>query len=376
MKIRAAVLRERGLAAPYAVSHPLVTEVVDLDGPGPGEVRVRVESAGICHSDLSVVNGSRPRQTPMVLGHEAAGVIDAVGEGCSGIKLGDHVVLVFMPSCGHCAACLNAQPSYCQHGASANKEGALLRGGSRIRLAGDPIHHHLGVSAFAEYAVVDRSSVVVIDDDVPFDTAALFGCAVLTGTGAILNSAHLSAGMSCCVIGLGGVGLSALMTAVAIGAHPVVGVDPEPMKRAVALDIGADHVATPSELSALLADLGIEGFDCTVEAAGVVPALLQAIESTGLGGKTVAVGLPGNDVEVRVNVTSLVANSRHLTGSYMGASNPARDIPRIIRLWRAGRLPVERLHTSNTTISGINEAMDNLAAARAIRQIVHPHAPD
>ncbi|MEI9985985.1 MAG: alcohol dehydrogenase catalytic domain-containing protein [Aliidongia sp.] len=204
MKVRAAVLREMGLPAPYAESRPLSIEELDLAAPGPGEVLVRVKAAGLCHSDLSVIAGVRPRPTPMALGHEAAGIVEECGAGVDDLAPGDHVVMVFVPSCGHCLPCAEGRPALCEPGAAANGAGTLLSGARRLGQAGGgTVHHHLGVSAFAEYAVVSRRSLVKIDQSLPLDEAALFGCAVLTGVGAVVNTAKVQAGATVAVVGLG-----------------------------------------------------------------------------------------------------------------------------------------------------------------------------
>src|SRR5437660_4028144 len=225
MKIRAAVLNKMGAEVPYEKSRPLTIEEFDLDDPGQGEVMVKIGAAGLCHSDLSVIDGNRPRPTPMVLGHEAAGIVEKVGPGVDDLVVGDHVVMVFVPSCGHCLPCAEGRPALCEPGAAANGAGTLLSGKRRLHRNGAEVHHHLGVSAFAEYATVSRHSLVKIEKGLPLDEAALFGCAVLTGVGAVINTAKVSAGASVAVVGLGGVGLSSLLGAVAGGARRVVAID-------------------------------------------------------------------------------------------------------------------------------------------------------
>lgn len=195
MKIRAAVLREMGKKRPYNESNPLVIEEIELQKPQAGEILVKIHAAGLCHSDLSVIDGNRPRQLPMVLGHEASGEVVEIGLNVKDISLGDHVVFTFVPLCGHCLPCMTAQPALCENGAIANNNGELLEGGTRILdNQNNKIHHHMGVSGFAEYVVVSRKSVVKIDKTLPFDIAALFGCAVITGVGAIINTGNLKLG--------------------------------------------------------------------------------------------------------------------------------------------------------------------------------------
>src|SRR5947208_11593984 len=225
MKIKAAVLRAMDAKPPFAESRPLSIEDIDLAPPGPGEILVRIGAAGLCHSDLSVINGHRPRPMPMALGHEAAGTVEALGEGVLDLQRGDHVVLVFVPSCGHCEPCAEGRPALCEPGAAANGAGTLLSGAHRLhRPDGTPVHHHLGVSAFADYATVSRRSLVKIDPELPLDEAALFGCAVLTGVGAVVNTAQVSPGSTVAVVGLGGVGLASVLGAVASGASRIVAV--------------------------------------------------------------------------------------------------------------------------------------------------------
>ncbi len=213
MKIRAAILEEMGRQPPYAASQPLTIDEVELAPPGRGEVLVKIAAAGLCHSDLSVIDGNRPRPMPMALGHEAAALVVETGDDVDDLAKGDHVVLVFVPSCGHCEPCATGRPALCEPAAAANAAGTLLSGARRITRRGMPVHHHLGVSAFAEYATVSRRSLVKIDHNVPLEHAALFGCAVLTGVGAVVNTARVTAGSTVAVVGLGGVGLAALLGA-------------------------------------------------------------------------------------------------------------------------------------------------------------------
>lgn len=372
MRIQAAVLETVGTPPPYAETRPLRIEELDLDPPGTGELLVRIMAAGICHSDLSVVDGSRLRPVPMALGHEAAGVVEEVGDGVTDIRSGDRVVLTFVPSCGICAECTGGRPALCPAAASANTAGCLLGGGRRLHRDGHEIHHHLGVSAFADHAVVSRRSAVVVPPEVPFETAALFGCAVLTGVGAVLETAGLRSGESAAVFGLGGVGLSAVMGAAVAGAQPIVGVDPFPERRALALELGAHAACSPDEAEEAIRHLTGGGARHTFETAGRAPAFEAAYRSTARGGTTVAVGLPDPAATVALSTASLVAEGRTIVGSYMGSTAPQRDIPRLLGLWSAGKLPVERLHSGSLGLADINAGMDALATGRAVRQVVTP----
>ena len=225
MKTKAAVLYEMGAARPYADSTPLAIEELDLDGPGEDEVLVEVAAAGLCHSDLSVIDGARPRPTPMAIGHEAAGVVADVGKGVDDLEPGDHVVMIFVPACGHCIPCAEGRPALCEPGAKANAAGTLLSGAHRLSKGGQAVNHHMGVAAFSERTVVSRRSLVKIDPALPLEEAALFGCAVMTGVGAVVNTGRVQAGQRVAVIGLGGVGLNSLLAALMVGAERVVAID-------------------------------------------------------------------------------------------------------------------------------------------------------
>lgn len=374
MKTTAAVLRAITETRPYTRSRPMVLEQVELAAPRPGELLVRMEAAGVCHSDLSVVDGSRVRPLPMALGHEAVGVVEEVGAGVGDVRRGDHVVLAFVPSCGHCAECATGRPALCMPGAAANGAGHLLHGPPLLRDGqGERLFHHLGISGFARHAVVARESAVVIPPDVPFETAALFGCAVLTGTGAVLNTAQVRPGQSVAVFGLGGVGLAAVMGAVVANAAQVIAVDPVEAKRQVALALGATAALTP-EQAAGIKDLSGGGVDFAFEAAGVPAVLEAAFQSLKRGGACVAMGLPHPARTVSLTALSFAGEGKSLIGSYMGSSAPQRDIPRYLALWRAGRLPVERLHSGSLPLTQINEAFERLASGEAIRQILLPQA--
>ncbi|GAB6902566.1 alcohol dehydrogenase catalytic domain-containing protein [Kineosporia succinea] len=369
------MLRTSSAPRPFSQTRPLDVVEVELDPPGPGEVLVRVEAAGICHSDLSVLNGDRLRPLPMALGHEAAGVVSEVGPGVGDVRPGDHVVLVFVPACGLCRHCTSGTPALCVAGAAANGSGDLLGGGSRLHAAdGSRIHHHLGVSAFSEYTVVDRRSLVVVDPDVPLEVAALFGCAMLTGYGAAQNTAQVRAGQSVAVFGLGGVGLAAVIGAAVAGAFPIIAVDPVAAKREVALRAGATATFSPEEASEGIAELTGGGAQVAIEAVGSPAVLSQAFTATARGGRTVATGLPNPGSRLDLPALDLIASAKTLMGSYMGSSVPQRDIPGMVALWKAGRLPVEVLNSGEVALQDINAAMDALADARVMRQIVRPHA--
>jgi len=372
MKIKAAVLEKMGAATPYEKSKPLAVQAVELDSPGDGEVLVKVAAAGLCHSDLSVIDGNRPRPTPMVLGHEAAGVVQELGPGVEDLSVGDHVVMVFVPSCGHCLPCSEGRPALCEPGAVANGAGTLLSGARRLHRNGGDVHHHLGVSAFAEYATVSRRSLVKIDRELPLDEAALFGCAVLTGVGAVINTARVPAGSSVAVLGLGGVGLSSLLGAVAVGARRVVAVDLSDNKLGLARQLGATDTFNAGGANAveeIRAATG-GGVEFAFEMAGSVRAMDLAYKITRRGGTTVTAGLPPPTHTFALPQVNLVAEERTVKGSYIGTCVPNRDVPRYIELYRRGKLPVDRLMSSRLKLDEINIGFDRLHEGKAVRQVV------
>jgi Zn-dependent alcohol dehydrogenase len=373
MKIRAAVLHQMGKERPYTTSQPLTIEEVELRRPEAEEVLVKIHAAGLCHSDLSVIDGNRPRQVPMVLGHEAAGEVVELGAGVKDLKAGDHVVFSFVPICGHCMSCMTARPALCENGVAANNKGVLLGDGIRLyNQQQQHIHHHMGVSGFAEYAVVSRKSIVRIDPTLPFEIAALFGCAVMTGVGAVINTAKLLLGQTVLITGLGGVGFAALLGALAGGASKIIVADVNKDKLQKALELGAHEAVDSSEANALenVRDLTGGGVDLGMEFAGVVQALEFTYNATARGGKTVTAGLPHSSKMMQFAPVKLVAEERTLQGSYIGSCVPARDIPAYIALYQSGRLPVDKLMTHTLNLDEVNEGFERLAKGEAIRQII------
>lgn len=364
MKTRAAVLHQIG--------QPLKVEELDLDGPGPDEVLVRIRAAGLCHSDLSVINGDRPRPVPMALGHEAAGEVLECGPGVRDLAPGDRVVMVFVPSCGGCVPCFEGRPALCEPAAAANTSGTLLCGERRLRLGGREVHHHLGVSAFSEYAVVSRRSLIRFDPSLSYEEAALFGCAVLTGVGAVVNTARVPAGTMVAVVGLGGVGLNALLGGILVGAREVIAVDLNEDKLKLAQQLGATAVFNAGDPEALAKLRGHAkgGVDYAFEMAGSVHAMDFAYRATRRGGTTVTAGLSHPEHTWAVQHVNLVAEERTVKGSYIGSAVPLRDIPRYMALYRQGRLPVDRLMSDRMPLDEVNAGFDRLAAGGAIRQIL------
>lgn len=364
MRVVGAILEETGRPRPYARSRPISVGEVELADPGPTELLIRIEAAGVCHSDLSVVDGNRPRPTPMLLGHEAAGIVIAAGGEVGDIEPGQRVVMTFLPRCGRCPECAEGGRLPCPTGTAANTAGTLRHGG-RLSIGGRPVMHHLGVSGFATHAVVDRTSVVPVDPDVPPAVAAVLGCAVLTGGGAVLNVADPAPTDSVMVIGLGGVGMAAVLTARALQVERVIAVDTAEDKLARARELGATMTCTPAEV----AESGITARH-VIECAGNPRAFETAFAATEAGGKTITVGLPPAAARAEISPLTVTAEARTIVGSYLGSSVPARDIPRYVQLWRAGKLPVEALVSSTIRLDQINEAMDLLADGRAVRQVI------
>lgn len=371
MRVKAAILEKTGIAGPYATSKPLTIREIDLDPPGHGEVLVQIKAAGLCHSDLSVINGDRPRVMPMALGHEAAGIVREIGPGVTSVAPGDHVVMVFVPSCGHCSPCATGRPALCEPGNASNGAGTLLSGAQRIHENGRTINHHMGISAFAEAAVISERSLVKIDKSLPFDEAALFGCAVLTGMGAVVNTAQVKAGDSVAIIGMGGVGFSSLLAAAAAGAREIVAVDLLDSKLDKAKQLGATAVYNArAENCADAIKKAHPNINYAIETAGSARALELAYRITGRGGTTVTAGLANPAHEIKLQQVSLVAEERTLKGSYVGSCVPVRDIPNFVAMYKAGRLPINHLLSERITLDEINEAFDRLAEGNTIRQVL------
>jgi len=372
MEIKAAVLTERGLAQPYDKSKPLQIRSLQLDPPGRDEVLIEIKAAGLCHSDLSVMNADRPRQLPMVLGHEAAGVVVETGKDVTAFQKGDTVVCAFIPSCGDCLPCAEGRPALCENGAEANNEGVLLGGKKRLHDGDDIIYHHLGVSAFANYTVANQHSLVKVDDTVPYEILALFGCAVLTGVGAVVNTANIKMASSVAVIGLGGVGMSALLGAVAAGARDIIAVDINEDKLTLAKELGATHTfnSTDPNIVDVIKSATNGGVEYVFETAGAVAALEVAYAITRRGGETVTTGLPHPEHKISLSQVTIAAEERTIKGSYVGSCVPIRDIPRFISLYQQGRLPVDRLLSKVISLDEINEGFDELANGKVNRIVL------
>lgn len=376
--MRALVLREPG-------TRPAV-EDVDLDGPGPGELLVRVEAAGVCHTELHYVSGDIPCPLPIVLGHEGTGIVEELGSGTGGpdgLHVGQRVAFTWRPRCGQCEFCVTGRPVMCVYGRVQARSGGLMDGTSRLRRGDEQLHHFLGVSCFAERAVVSRRAVVVLPDDVAPTLAAVAGCAVVTGVGAVVNVAAADgslAGRPVLVVGAGGVGLSAVMGATLVGAGPVVVVDVSADKLALARRLGATHTVDASGLEPAAVVEAVQeathgGADVAVEAVGNPATLAQSFAAVRPGGTVVAVGLSSATATVAVPVNELVQQQKRLVGSLYGSANPPVDLPRLLALHRAGRLPLEELLGTTYSLEDTVLAYDALRAGAVGRGVVLPGTP-
>lgn len=369
MKIRAAILKRSSSVRPFAQSRPLSIEEVELDPPGPEELLVRIGAAGLCHSDLTVINGNRPRQTHMILGHEAAGTVVEVGSAIRDFVPGDRVVMTFQSSCGHCLPCAKGRAAFCIPEAEANGKGVRMAGGVRLHHSYDDgdIHHHCGISGYADHAVVSRHSVAKVDaQDVPFAELALFGCAVQTAVGAVVNTCPVQPGQSVAIVGLGGVGLAALLGPVAAGATEVVAIDLFEDKLAIALSLGATRVYSAADRDVIERVRAVTGggVDHAVEVAGGVSAFEIAYRITRRGGQTVSAGLASPVAEFKIPAVNSVADERTVKGSYMGSCLPQRYIPRFINLYRTRKLTVDPLLTKVLPLEEINRDLTGWTAVR------------
>lgn len=346
---------------------------VDLAPPGPREVRVRLAATGICASDWHTMTGAIPSPAPAVLGHEGAGVVVAVGDGVTSVAPGDHVVLSWAPACGHCRLCEAGRPNLCSVAAPALLAGTLIGGERRLSHRGDPLYHYSFLSTFAEETVVDEAACIPIRKDVALAVAALVGCAVMTGYGAVTNRAQVEAGSTVLIYGAGGVGLSAVMAAALSGAQNVVVADPVAAKRELALEVGATHAVDPhhDDVTAVVRSLtGGDGADYSFEAAGRAELVGQAFDATRRAGTIVAIGVPGPNAEVTLPGPQLVRHEKVVTGSLYGSCRPRQDMPRVLDLYASGRLPLDRLITKTYELEQINEAFDDMNAGTLARGVI------
>lgn len=358
---------------PFSDSKPLKIETIEAEDPAAHEVLVRIRAASLCRSDLSVITGVRAWPMPIVPGHEASGIVEAVGEGVTHVAPGDQVVLVYQPQCGECPCCVAGEAHLCEPGLAANRAGALLSGGPRLSFNGNSVHHHMGLSAFAEMAVVSEHSLVKIDRDLEPEIAALFGCAVMCGAGSVINTGHVKAGETVAIVGIGGVGASMILGTRLADAGRIIAVDPDPDKRALAITLGAtDVIEGGANAADEVLELTSGGVDCALEAAGVIGAFETAYHAARRGGRVITVGLVSPATPFSLDVAAHVTGAKTLVGSYMGSCNPLVDIPKYVELYKSGRFPVDQLITHRMPLSDINIALERMAASKALRQILTP----
>jgi NDMA-dependent alcohol dehydrogenase len=365
--VRAAVLRE--------LNEPLVVENVELEAPGPGEVEVSLSAAGVCHSDWNVVTGATTNPLPAVLGHEGAGVVVGVGEAVHTVAEGDHVVLSWLPACGRCFYCAQGRQALCEVAMADMFRGTLPGGALRLSQNGGPLYHYSYLSAFAERCVVPEGCCVRIRDDAPFEVAALVGCAVMTGFGAVVNRAHVEPGSVVAIFGAGGVGLSAVMGARLAGAGAIVAVDPVEFKRKTALELGATHVLDPTadNVVATLRELTDgRGADVALDTAGVPGVVAQAYAAVRRGGTVVAVGLPAEGLTADLPASDLPRDEKIVTGSFYGSCSPQVDMPRLLDLYMEGRLPLDRLVSRTYELEDINDAFAAMNSGEVARAVITP----
>jgi Zn-dependent alcohol dehydrogenase len=354
---------------------PITVGEVELGAPGPGEVVVRVAACGVCHSDLSAVDGTFPVPTPIVLGHEAAGVVEAVGTGVTTVAEGDHVVLTPSAPCGRCYGCVRGEPGVCVN-AQAITTFALPDGTTRLSRGDETVHRGLGVAAFAEQVLTLEHGVVPVSAEIPLDVACLIGCAVQTGVGAVLNTARVEEGATVLVVGLGGVGMSVVQGARLAAAARIVAVDPVAERRELAVRLGATDVVDPTDVDPVAAcqelTAGI-GVDYAFEVVGRSSLVTSCIDATRAGGTTVMVGAGGLDDPLTLDLPVLfAATEKRLVGCFLGSCLAGRDIPRYLALWQAGRLDLDTMVTARRPLDEIATAFDDLATGRGLRTVLLP----
>jgi alcohol dehydrogenase len=370
MRIEAMVLEE--------VGGEFTHSELELAQPGPGEVLVRLHASGICHSDWNAVEGIDPVRVPVVLGHEGAGVVEQVGAGVTRVSAGDHVALSWAPSCGQCAECRRGLPHLCSTAWPWMAKGGLLDGTSRLSRNGDTVYHYSFISSFAQACVLPERSCVPIPGDVPFAVAGLVGCAVSTGIGAVWRTAGVRPAERVAVFGCGGVGLSALLGAVAVGAHPVIAVDVSEQKLEFAAELGATAGVLWQGSAEATAEAVREasggGVDYAIEATGRTEAMSAAFLATRQRGAAVLIGIPRPDAQLTLPALTIPRMERRVLGSIYGSTYPERDFALTLDLYRSGRLPLDRLITHRVALAELQHGFDALLRGEAIRAVVDMEA--
>jgi S-(hydroxymethyl)glutathione dehydrogenase/alcohol dehydrogenase len=360
------------------VDRPLDIETLELDEtPQSGEVLVEMAASGLCYSDLHVMKGDWAVPTPLVLGHEGAGIVHAVGKGVRTLAEGDHVILCWTPSCGSCRFCVIGRPSLCDLAKSKASKHVMPDGTTRLRRQGQPVHGYIALGTFGQYAMVQESAAIRIRRDVPFAQASLVGCAVTTGIGAVINTAKVEAGARVIVIGCGGVGLSVLQGARLAAAHPIVAVDREPEKLEAARRFGATHTINSAEvdLSAAVAEItNGRGFDYSFEAIGLPSTTEDAIASIGKGGTAVLVGQVATGQRISIDPLVISDQEKVIRGSNYGSARPAVDFPRILDLYKNGVIDLDSLITQRVDLKEINAGFDAMRMRSGIRTVIDFHA--
>lgn len=358
------------------VDKPLeVRHDIEVADPGPGEVKIKIGASGVCHSDLSVQNGTIPLPTPIVLGHEGAGTVTALGEGVDGVAVGDQVVLSFVPSCATCYFCTHGQPFLCEKNAMAVM-GGMLDGTTRLTSSGAPLHQMAFCGTFGEEAVVPAISVVKIPGDVPLKVAALIGCGVLTGVGAAMNTATIHEGDTVAVIGCGGVGLNVIQGAKLAGAGEIVAIDMFDSKLEMARQFGATTTVQVGEggqdpMSAVQGASGGRGADVVFEVIGLGPTMDQAVNLARTGGEIVLVGVPRMDVflSLPAALTFLYFN-KSVKGCWYGSADVRHDVPKLLGLYAEGKLKLDELISREIGLDGVNDAFDAMQKGEVARSVI------
>jgi NDMA-dependent alcohol dehydrogenase len=350
----------------YEYGKPLVVEELDIESPHKNEVKIKMAATAVCHSDLHFMGGDLPGHLPFVPGHESAGYVDEVGEGVTSVKPGDRVVVSLLRSCGECMYCKTGRPHMCQATWPLDSESRWKN------KKGEPVYHGLRVASFAEYCIVDKSQVIPIPDDMPMDRAALLACGVITGYGAVVNKAKVKPAESCVVIGVGGVGLNAIQGASISGAYPIIAVDMLDKKLEASRTFGSTHLVNGSKgdpVEQVKEITGGYGADYVIITVGVTSAIAQGVAMLGRQGTVVIVGLATTNLEVFP--MDIIDFEKVITASFMGTTNSSLDIPKLVNLYKSGKLKLDELITAHYTLDQINEAVSSTASGEALRNIIN-----
>lgn len=348
-----------------------VTELV-ISAPRPGEVRVRIEAAGVCHSDLHYMKNDLACKTPIVMGHEGAGIVEEVGDGVRSVAAGDKVIMTWRPRCGSCEYCSSGRPALCTLGKIHAVTNGLLRGGSRLDHDGTTVHHLMGVSCFAQECIVSEESLIKVPKEVPSAIAAIVGCAVVTGMGTVLNGMPHAAGESVLIVGAGGVGLSAVIGAAAVGAYPIIVADIDDQKLDKARELGATHTINSKlvDLVTQVLEITETGVHWAIEAIGREETITATVAALRPRGTAFVIGLGNPNTDIRFPLNQAVQQEKTIRGSLYGSSNLSVQIPQILRMYLAGKLPLDAMLGNSFALDEINEAFDDLSGGGAGRTVI------